>query len=146
MVSAGALDSVNDLPGALLLARRMLRPDGLFLAALLGSPSLPTLRTALREAEGDRPAPRLHPQVDVRAAGDLLVRAGFALPVADSESIEVRYPNVMRLFEDLRGMAGGNLLPARRPMRRTTLARLAQAYDARADADGRITERREVAA
>ncbi len=76
IVSAGVLDSVNDLPGALALARRSLSPDGLFLGAFLGGSTLATLRSVLLEAEADRPAARVHPQVDVRSAGDLLVRAG----------------------------------------------------------------------
>ncbi|VVT13531.1 Methyltransferase type 11 [Sphingomonas sp. EC-HK361] len=141
IVSAGVLDTVNDLPGALLLARRMLRPDGLFLAAFLGAPSLPTLRAALRSADADEPAPHLHPQVDVRAAGDLLSRAGFALPVADSETLDVRYPHVGRLVKDLRGMAGGNLLPGRRPFTRERAGRLAEAFQSAADPDGRVAER-----
>ncbi|HET8612108.1 MAG TPA: methyltransferase domain-containing protein, partial [Sphingomonas sp.] len=93
IVSAGVLDSVNDLPGALLLARRALRPDGLFLAGFLGAGSLPRLRAAMLEADmaGGGVAPRIHPQIDVRAAGDLLARAGFALPVADGERLDVRY-------------------------------------------------------
>lgn len=143
VVSAGVLDSVNDLPGALTLARRALRPDGLFLAAFVGAGSLATLRRCLREVEGGGVA-RLHPQVDVRAAGDLLVRAGFALPVADAEGVTVRYPGVGRLLADLRGMAGSNLLPGRRPLTRTTLARLDAAFTAQADADGRTAERFEI--
>ncbi|MBN8849711.1 MULTISPECIES: methyltransferase domain-containing protein [unclassified Sphingomonas] len=141
IVSAGVLDTVNDLPGALALARRALRPDGLFLAAFTGAGSLPTLRAVLRDAEGDRPAPRIHPQIDVRAAGDLLMRAGFALPVADIETIDVRYASFGRLLDDLRGMGAGNILAERRAMRRDVLARAAEGFVARADADGRTTER-----
>lgn len=141
VISAGVLDQINDLPGALALARRILRPDGLFLAAFVGAGSLDTLRGALREAEGERPAPRLHPQIDVRAAGDLLVRAGFALPVADVETMRVRYAGIGRLLDDLRGMAASNLLRERRPIRRDTLAAAAAAFAARADEDGRVTER-----
>lgn len=141
IVSAGVLDTVNDLPGALSLARRALRPDGLILAALTGAGSLTTLRAVLREAEGDRPAPRIHPQIDVRAAGDLLVRAGFALPVADIETLDVRYASFGRLLDDLRGMGASNLLAERRAMRRDVLARAANAFATRADADGRTTER-----
>ena len=88
IVSVGALDSVNDLPGALTLIRRALRPDGLFLAAFAGAGSLPRLRAAMRaaeEAEDIAASPHIHPQIDVRAAGDLLGRAGFALPVVDSD-------------------------------------------------------------
>lgn len=141
VVSAGVLDGVNDLPGALLLARRALRPDGLFLGAFLGGNSLPALRALLREAEGEQPAPRLHPLVDVRAAGDLLVRAGFALPVADIETVPVRYGDLWRLLGDLRGMGSANVLNGRRALTRGTLVRAAAGFAARADPDGRTTER-----
>lgn len=144
VVSAGVLDSVNDLPGALTLARRVLRPDGLFLAAFVGAGSLATLRACLRDAEGDRPVARLHPQVDVRAAGDLLMRAGFALPVADGETLTVRYRDLFGLLRDLRGMASANIMPGRTPLRRDTLARAAEAFAARADPDGRTAERFEI--
>lgn len=140
VVSAGVLDSIDDLPGALTLARRVLRPDGLFLAAFTGAGSLATLRAVFREVEGDRPAPRLHPQIDVRSAGDLLVRAGFALPVADIETVRVRYSGLGRLLGDLRGMAASNVLRERRALTRATLSRTAEAFAARADADGRTTE------
>lgn len=141
VLSAGVLDQVNDLPGALTLIRRILRPDGLFLGAFLGGGSLPMLRSALRTAEGDRPAARLHPQIDVRSAGDLLMRAGFALPVADIETIDVRYASFGRLLDDLRGMAASNILAARSGLTRGTLARAAAAFAAAADGDGRTTER-----
>jgi SAM-dependent methyltransferase len=144
VLSAGVLDQVNDVPGALALARRVLRPDGLFLAAFLGAGSLATLRACLREAEGDRPVARLHPQIDVRAGGDLLARAGFALPVADGETLSVRYAGLGGLLRDLRGMAATNLLPGTPPLRRETLARAAAAFAARADPDGRTTERFEI--
>jgi SAM-dependent methyltransferase len=141
VVTAGVLDQVNDLPGALTLARRVLRPDGLFLGAFVGGGSLPTLRAAFRAAEGERPAARLHPQIDVRSAGDLLVRAGFALPVADVETIEVDYGSLGTMLDDLRGMAATNLLRARSPMTRGTLGAAAASFDAAADVDGRTHER-----
>lgn len=141
IVSAGVLDSVNDLPGALALARRALRPDGLFLGAFLGGATLSTLRAVLLEAEADRPAARVHPQVDVRSAGDLLVRAGFALPVADVETLNVRYASLFDLARDLRGMAATSLLPGTAPLTRETLARAAALFAARADAEGRTAER-----
>ena len=144
VVSAGVLDQVNDVPGALALVRRVLRPDGLFLGALLGAGSLSTLRTALRQAEGDRPAARFHPQIEVRSAGDLLMRSGFALPVADAETLRVRYGSVGRLFDDLRGMAATNMLVDRSPLTRETLARTAAAFGDAADPDGRTTERFEI--
>lgn len=144
VVSAGVLDTVNDLPGALTLIRRALRPDGLFLGAFVGAGSLSGLRGALRTAESDRPAARLHPQIDVRSAGDLLMRAGFALPVADVETLNVGYRDIGRLLGDLRGMAATNILAERRGMTATTLAALAQAYAEGADDTGRIAERFEI--
>lgn len=141
VVAAGTLDTVSDLPGALMLIRRALRPDGLFLGAFLGGNTLETLRAVFRVAEAERPAPRIHPQVEVRAAGDLLVRAGFALPVADVESLNVRYAGIARLFEDLRGSANANVLAARRPLRRDTLAHVATEFARRAAPDGRTAER-----
>jgi SAM-dependent methyltransferase len=141
VVSAGVLDSVNDLPGALVQIRRALRPDGLFLGAFVGGASLSTLRATLFEAEAERPAARVHPMIDVRSAGDLLSRAGFALPVADSEMLTVRFPDLFRLIDDLRGMGASNALIGRVPLTRGTLGRAAQAFADRADPDGRTTER-----
>jgi SAM-dependent methyltransferase len=149
IVSVGTLDTVNDLPGALALIRRALVPDGLFLAAFAGAGSLPALRGAMRaaeEAEGLPPAPRLHPQIDVRAAGDLLTRAGFALPVVDREALTVRFSGLDRLVADLRGMAATNILAtrSRRPFGRCGHAAAAAHFAAAADADGRTAERFEI--
>jgi NADH dehydrogenase [ubiquinone] 1 alpha subcomplex assembly factor 5 len=148
-VSVGTLDTVNDLPGALALIRRALRPDGLFLAALAGAGNLPRLRAALaaaEEAEGRDAAPRIHPQIDVRAAGDLLARAGFALPVADIEPVDVRYSSFATLVGDLRGMGATNVLAARarRPFGRVGLAAAAANFRMAADPDGKTAERFEI--
>ena len=144
----GVLDTVNDLPGALALIRRALRPDGLFLAAFAGAGSLPSLRSAIRAAEaaeGLGASPRVHPQIDLRAAGDLLARAGFALPVADAERVTVRFGSLARLVADLRAMAATNLLVSRsRPFGRLGFAAAAADFAARADADGRTAERFEI--
>ncbi|SEN22917.1 Methyltransferase domain-containing protein [Sphingomonas gellani] len=140
VISAGVLDQVNDLPGALALIRRVLRPDGLFLGAFVGGGSLPTLRSALRVGDGERPAARVHPMVDVRAAGDLLMRAGFALPVADLETLDVGYGDLGRALADLRGMAATNILADRRPLARAALAEAALAFAA-AGSGGRTRER-----
>lgn len=141
VVACGTLDSVNDLPGALILIRRVLRPDGLMLAAFTGAGTLPRLRAALMAGEGDRPGQHIHPQVDVRAAGDLLSRAGFAMPVADSETISVRYGDIVRLMQDLRGMGAGNVLTSRPPaLRREALIGAAGQFAAAADPDGRTAE------
>ena len=146
ILSVGVLDQVNDLPGALVLLRRALRPDGLFLGVMAGAGSLPRLREAMAaadEAQFGAAAAHLHPQIDVRTAGDLLARAGFALPVADCETIRVRYPDLDRLVGDLRAMAATNLLVQRprRPLLRRGLAAARAAFAGQADADGRVTER-----
>ncbi len=143
------LDSVNDLPGALILIRRVLRPDGLFLAAFAGAGSLSRLRRALRAAEdaqGTPASPRIHPQIDVRAAGDLLQRAGFALPVVDLDSFGARYPDFRRLTGDLRAMAATNILSARSnsPLGRIGFAAACADFAAGADADGKTRERFEI--
>jgi SAM-dependent methyltransferase len=149
VVSVGVLDTVNDLPGAFTLIRRVLRPDGLFLAAFVAAGSLPRLREAAIAADsaaGGGVPPRIHPQIDVRSAGDLLARAGFALPVADSERLTVRYGNALRLASDLRGMAAGNLLSGQRPpfFSRSRLAALCQAFAGAAEPDGRTAETFEI--
>jgi NADH dehydrogenase [ubiquinone] 1 alpha subcomplex assembly factor 5 len=148
VISAGVLDSVNDLPGALVLARRALKPDGLFLAAFVGAGSLTRLRAAMLAADlaGDSGvAPRIHPLIDVRAAGDLLTRAGFTLPVADSDRLDVRYRSLDALLADLRfGAQGSVLAGARPPLTRMQAAAAHAAFLSAADADGRVTESFEI--
>lgn len=142
ILACGTLDTVNDLPGALVLMRRCLRPDGLLLAAFAGAGSLPVLRATLLTAEGDRAGARIHPQIDVRAAGDLLARTGYAMPVADSETLDVRYSSLAGLLRDLRGMGAGNILTQRGgPILRETLARAAMIFADKAEPDGRTRER-----
>jgi len=112
-----SLHWVNDLPGCLLQIRRALKPDGLFLAALLGGQTLHELRAALIEAElavSGGAGPRVSPFADVAELGCLLQRAGFALPVADSDTLTVTYGDAFGLMRDLRGMGEGNALNARR--------------------------------
>ena len=141
VIACGTLDSVNDLPGALILMRRVLRPDGLMLAAFAGAGSLPRLKAALLAAEGDRPGQHVHPQVDVRSAGDLLSRAGFAMPVADGDMLTIRYGDVVRLMHDLRGMGASNALATRPPgLTRDVLMRAAGHFSDAADPDGRTAE------
>jgi SAM-dependent methyltransferase len=145
IVSAGALDGVNDLPGALALARRLLRPDGLLLAGFVGGGSLPRLRSALLAADmaiGRGAAPHVHPMVDLRAAADLLVRAGLNLTVADGARLTLRYGSLWGLLDDLRGAGAANVLHARAriPLTRQWLAAAAEAFAAQADPDGRVSE------
>jgi len=144
VVSALALQLVNDLPGTFIQVCRALKPDGLFLAALLGGDTLVELRQAFAAAETEVEhgvSPRVAPVSDVRAGGMLLQRAGFALPVVDVEKLTVRYDSPFALLRDLRRMGAANALTERRraPLRRATLMRMTQIYVERfADADGRV--------
>jgi len=139
-----ALHWAADLPGVLAQLRRALKPDGLLLAAMLGGQTLIELRTALFEAELAEEggvSPRVSPAIALGDAAALLQRAGFALPVADGETITVTYPGLPALLRDLRGMGETNALAARRRSfwHRATLARAASIYAERfGDADGRI--------
>ena len=144
VVSALALQFVNDLPGVLVQVRRALKPDGLLLAALLGGETLTELRQSFAAAESDIEggvSPRVAPFADLRDLGALLQRAGFALPVTDVDRVTVRYDSVFGLMHDLRRMGATNALIARRrtPLKRATLRRLAEIYAQRfADDDGRV--------
>ena len=144
VVSGLALQFVNDLPGVLVQIRRALKPDGLFLAALLGGETLTELRQSFAAAESEMEggaSPRVAPFADLRELGALLQRAGFALPVTDVDRVMARYDTVFGLMHDLRGMGAANALLARRrtPLRRATLLRMAEIYAERfADDDGRL--------
>jgi NADH dehydrogenase [ubiquinone] 1 alpha subcomplex assembly factor 5 len=144
VLSIGTLDSVNDLPGALALIRRALRPDGLFLASFAGAGTLPRLRSAMLAADAVAgvAAPRIHPQIDVRAAGDLLSRAGFALPVVDVDMVKIRFPHLMGLVRDLRAMGSTNILVTRSelPLGKLALAAAMSDFSAHADVDGKTAE------
>jgi SAM-dependent methyltransferase len=144
VVSALALQFVNDLPGVLAQIRRALKPDGLLLAAMIGGDSLNELRQAFAAAEAECEgglSPRVAPFTDLRDVGSLLQRAGLALPVTDVDRVVVRYDSAFALMQDLRRMGASNILLERRrtPTRRTTMLRMAEIYGERfADPDGRI--------
>jgi SAM-dependent methyltransferase len=129
IASLGTLDTVNDLPGALIHLRSALAPGGLMIASFMGAGSLPMLREAMRVTDGDRPAPRIHPQVDVRAGGQLLQRAGFSDPVVDSRSVDVRFRSLGGLVADLRAQGLGNVLErSGQPFGKAALARAREAF------------------
>ena len=143
-VSLLALHGMNDLPGTLIQLRRALRPDGLLVAGFLGGATLTELRQSFAQAESEVEggvSPRVAPFAAVREAGGLLQRAGFALPVADTETLTVRYADPFGLMRDLRAMGLTNVLTERRrtPLRRATLLRMAEIYrDRFSDPDGRV--------
>lgn len=144
VLSCFSLHWVNDLPGTLLQIGRVLRPDGLFLAALPGGTTLIELRAALLRAELEMTGGaglRVAPAVDVRDAGGLLQRAGLEMPVVDLETIRVTYDHPLRLMRELRAMGEAGALDARhrRPLRRATLMRACELYQSLfADAAGRV--------
>jgi SAM-dependent methyltransferase len=137
------LHSLNDLPGALAQIRRLLKPDGLFLAAMFGGSTLTELRDSFAAGEIATlggVTPRVAPMADVRELGALLQRAGFAMPVADVERTVVRYRDLDTLVGDLRMMGETNALAGRhKQLSRATLAAALAHYQAKhADADGRL--------
>jgi SAM-dependent methyltransferase len=144
IVSGFSLQWINDLPGALAQIRRTLAPDGLFLACLPGGASLVELRAAFAQAEEEicgGASPRVSPFVDVRDAGGLLQRAGFALPVTDVDSFTLRYDSMFALCAELRAMGAANALSqrSRRPLRRSVLMRAGEIYAEQfSDPDGRV--------
>ena len=144
VVSGLTLQLVNDLPGALIQIRRALKPDGLMIASLLGGLTLVELREAFVIAETELmggASPRVAPFADVRDLGQLLQRAGFALPVSDSEVLEVGYASALELMRDLRQMGWANMLVerSRKPISRRLLQRVVEVYAERhGRPDGRV--------
>ncbi|MGH1353309.1 MAG: class I SAM-dependent methyltransferase [Methyloligellaceae bacterium] len=144
VISALSLHFVNDLPGALLQIRRVLRPDGLFIGVMPGGRTLFELRESFAVAEEEIEggvSPRVAPFVDVRDGGALLQRTGFALPVSDLDVVQVSYETPFHLMRELQRMGGSNILRSRsrKPLRRSTMMRMVEVYQQRFEgADGRI--------
>lgn len=142
VISLFGLHSVDDLPGALVQVRRVLAPDGLFMATIPGNDSLKELKDCLLRAESvltGSAAQRVGPMLDLHAAAGLMQRAGFAMPVADLEPISVSYADPLTLLSDIRGLGESNPILRARPLRRDVLAAALRDYGARyAGADGRI--------
>jgi SAM-dependent methyltransferase len=144
IVSAGSLHGVNDLPGALVQVRRALAPGGLFLAAFVAGESLAELRRAFLEAESELRggvSPRTMPMVDVAEGAGLLQRAGFTMPVADVDTVQVRYADLFKAMAELRGAGEANILSSRRPLRRDVLMAAAAKFQEGAGPDGRVAVR-----
>jgi SAM-dependent methyltransferase len=150
ILSSLALHWVNDLPGALIQARRALKPGGLFLASLLGGETLSELRQAMLVAESELrggASPRVSPMAALKDLGGLLQRAGFSQPVIDSQTITVRYANPLRLLSDLRAMGETACFEKRlrAPLRRDVLLRAMALYAQNgADSEGRVPARFEI--
>jgi len=145
VASLATLDTVNDLPGALVHVREALVPGGRAIASFVGAGSLTNLRHAMLVADGERPAARLHPMVDIRAAAALLQRAGWAEPVADSRAIRASYGSLDRLVADLRDQGLGNVLASRSPpLGEAPLERARAAFLEHAGPDGRVVESFEI--
>ncbi len=143
-VSSLSLHTINDLPGALLQIRKSLKPDGFFIASMFGGETLHELRTCLSEAELEITGgitPRVSPFADKQQMGALLQRAGYNLPVVDSEIITVTYQSLFHLMRDLRNMGEGNAIAERSKTftSRRIFMRAAEIYAQKfAEEDGRI--------
>lgn len=141
IISGGTLDSINDLPGALIQMRRFLMPDGLLLGSIFGSGSLSTLKSIMMSADGDAVRPHIHPQIDIRTMADLLVRAGFKLPVADRDSLIIRYSNLLDMVNDIRDLGLGNSLSAHTPAyNKASLYRALEKWNDLQEEDGKVSE------
>ncbi|WP_373491937.1 class I SAM-dependent methyltransferase [Parasphingorhabdus sp.] len=141
VINIGSLDTINDLPGALVLIRRILRPDGLMLAAMLSAESFPSLKSVMIEAEGSHVSAHIHPQIDVRTAGDLIARAGLTMPVADSDHLQLKYSSLQRLIADIRDTGGSNIMSGRLlAIRRTVYGSMQTLFQARSQPDGKFAE------
>ena len=127
VMSIGTLDTVTDVPGALMLIRRILKPDGLFLGAMIGFDSVPLLKSILQAIEPE--VSRTHPLIEVRSAGDLLARAGFSMPVADLDAVTVRYAKLKTMITDLRSNGLSNCLATRPRMKRNWLDQAMMRFD-----------------
>jgi len=137
----GGLDRIADVPGALVRCRQLLAPDGVLIGACWGDGSLATLLRTMIAADGAAPRARLHPQIDVRAIGDLLQRAGFALPVVDREPVTLRYRQLSDLIADLRGSALTNVLSGPvDSIGKSALARAEEAFGALRDEEAKVRE------
>jgi SAM-dependent methyltransferase len=134
------LGTINDLPGALIHMRNALTPGGLMIASFPGAGSLPALRQAMLAADGEKPAARIHPQIDVRVGAQLLQRAGYADPVADSHPLEVRFGSLHRLVADLRAQGLANVLTDPAPSLSKSILDQARAAFAASGDGGKTTE------
>ncbi|SIO08187.1 Methyltransferase domain-containing protein [Parasphingorhabdus marina DSM 22363] len=144
-ISIGTLDSVNDLPGALALQLRALKPDGLFLGAFVGAESLGTLKASLMLAEGPAVSAHVHPQIDIRTMGDLLTRIGYKLAVVDSDRHQLRYSRMDKLISDLRDAGGSNILAGHdKPLSRAIYQGAKKSFSEKAEPDGKISEMFEI--
>lgn len=145
IVSLGALDTVNDLPGALIHLRTALGEGGVMIASMVGAGSLPRLRAALLAADADRPAARLHPAVDPRSGAGLLQRAGFARQVADAWTLRLRYGSLDSLIADLRSQGlTSALADSAPPLTRAGIERARATFLADADRHGKVVETVEI--
>jgi len=145
ILSLGALDTLNDLPGALMLMRHALEPGGMMIAQCLGAGTLPAMRQVVQVADGERTHARIHPQIDRPAASGLMSRAGFAKHVVDSRSLRARYGAFDRLVSDLRDQGlTGVLADAPPAFTRSSWARAMAGFEPLREEDGKVTETFEI--
>lgn len=141
IINIASLDTINDLPGALVLIRRILVPDGLMLAAFVSAESFLSLKSIMMAAEGNRVSAHIHPQVDVRTAGDLMARAGLTMPVADSDQLHLKYSSLQRLISDIRDVGGSNIMSdGLSSIGRDVYKNIQTLFQKQAEVDGKFAE------
>lgn len=141
IISGGNLDTVNDLPGALLLIRRLLTPGGYFMGTMFGAGSLPVLKRSMLAGDAERVSPHIHPQIDIRGAGELMSRAGFSEPVIDTETRIIRYSALATMISDLRDFGATSSLSSLRPVAgKAAYTRITRAWHSAGDIDGKVAE------
>ncbi len=134
IITLGGLHVVNDLPGTLIQIRKTLMPNGFFLGTMAGGETLQDLRQAFLYAEMEKGTKaHIHPCAQIREVGDLLQRTGFALPVADCDTLTVNYQNPLSILQDLRYMGEGNILHerSRRGLTKKSLFSVLEEYQSR---------------
>jgi len=141
-LAIGTLDTVNELPFALHLLHRALKPGGLLIGAIAGGDSLSTLRAALIEAErsAGRIVARTHPRIAPASLAQLLAAAGFSMPVIDIDRVKLRYRDLHSLVRDLRGMAATSQLAEPRPFLSREILKRANEQFTAFGKDGRTDE------
>jgi SAM-dependent methyltransferase len=147
VLAIGALDTINDLPRALIAFRLAMKPGGLFLGALSGGDTLPQLRAVMRDPDvvAGPASPHVHPRIEASALAPLLTRCGFSDPVVDVDRVQVRYASFAQLVGDLRRMGATNLLTQRskRPLSRASFQAASAVFDRAGDGE-RTTETFEI--
>ncbi|GDX36505.1 SAM-dependent methyltransferase [Alphaproteobacteria bacterium] len=110
------LQFVNLIESFLIQAKEILKENGLIILTFFGENNLAELNQAIYHSENQiyqALSPRMIPTIDIKTAGQLLVKAGFINPIADIEEIEIEFCEVKDLLNYLKFANLGNILNKR---------------------------------